>query len=430
MSHSLGIAIESLVAVLLMLTIGYCALLNARLKRLKADEHSLKATIGELITATEIAERAIGGLKHTVRDVNVNLGEQLDRRGPAVAAVEEATRGRRQCPAAAVQDRDRRAARGRAGARGAAGFGGQGDCRGGAGVLRTQKVQWPRRMKSFRDIRIIPVVLVAIFGFAVLKVAGLVIDGGYVFDYDPQSTKQSWAQETFNFPAGTRADAADITGSVDEKKEGKGKKSQERRRKTKPRRKRPSRPPRRRSGEAEEGALSGAGPAGIAVRARHPRAAAVAAAGTGSARPRNRHSRKPAQGRRKARRNQGPGIEGDRIPGSPTATEQKTEADAAHFKGIITMYESMKPKDAAKVFDRLEMPVLYRNRLADRAAQDVRHPRPDVDRSGRAADHRNGPPRQLRQIRLRRRSSQNRRQDAAAKAQLSGIFNKSLNRQF
>jgi chromosome segregation ATPase len=52
-------------------------LLNRRLKRLKADEHSLKATIAELITATEIAERAIGGLKLTVRDVNENLGNQL-----------------------------------------------------------------------------------------------------------------------------------------------------------------------------------------------------------------------------------------------------------------------------------------------------------------------------------------------------------------
>lgn len=77
MSHTLGIAIESLVAILLMLTIGYCMLLNSRLKRLKADEHSLKATIAELITATEIAERAIGGLKHTVRDVNEHLGSQL-----------------------------------------------------------------------------------------------------------------------------------------------------------------------------------------------------------------------------------------------------------------------------------------------------------------------------------------------------------------
>src|SRR6201995_127974 len=77
MNHSLGLAIESLVAVLLVVTIGYCVLLNARLKRLKADEHSLKAVIAELITATEIAERAIGGLKHTVREVNENLGGQL-----------------------------------------------------------------------------------------------------------------------------------------------------------------------------------------------------------------------------------------------------------------------------------------------------------------------------------------------------------------
>ena len=77
MSHLMGIAIESLVAILLLLTIAYCMLLNKRLQRLKADEHSLKATIAELITATEIAERAIGGLKHTVRDVNENLGSQL-----------------------------------------------------------------------------------------------------------------------------------------------------------------------------------------------------------------------------------------------------------------------------------------------------------------------------------------------------------------
>ncbi|MGY8664621.1 DUF6468 domain-containing protein [Bradyrhizobium sp. UFLA05-109] len=77
MNHSLGMAIEMLVAILLMLTIGYCILLNKRLTRLKADEHSLKAVIAELITATEIAERAIGGLKLAVRDVNENLGSQL-----------------------------------------------------------------------------------------------------------------------------------------------------------------------------------------------------------------------------------------------------------------------------------------------------------------------------------------------------------------
>lgn len=77
MNHILGLAVESLVTILLLLTIGYCMVLNKRLKRLKADEHSLKATISELITATEIAERAIGGLKATVRDCNDNLGNQI-----------------------------------------------------------------------------------------------------------------------------------------------------------------------------------------------------------------------------------------------------------------------------------------------------------------------------------------------------------------
>jgi hypothetical protein len=76
-SHVFALIIESLVAILLAVTIGYCSLLNRRLKRLKADEHSLKATISELITATEIAERAITGLKLTVRECDQNLGERL-----------------------------------------------------------------------------------------------------------------------------------------------------------------------------------------------------------------------------------------------------------------------------------------------------------------------------------------------------------------
>jgi Zn-dependent protease with chaperone function len=69
--------IESMVAILLVLTIGYCIVLNSRLKMLKADEQTLKATISELITATEIAERAIAGLKLTVRDCDLGLGERL-----------------------------------------------------------------------------------------------------------------------------------------------------------------------------------------------------------------------------------------------------------------------------------------------------------------------------------------------------------------
>jgi chromosome segregation ATPase len=76
-SNRAALMIEGLVALLLVITIVYCALLNKRLRRLKADEMSLKATISELITATEIAERAIGGLKVTVRECDQDLGERL-----------------------------------------------------------------------------------------------------------------------------------------------------------------------------------------------------------------------------------------------------------------------------------------------------------------------------------------------------------------
>ncbi|ETR75832.1 chemotaxis protein [Afipia sp. P52-10] len=77
MNPTFGLVIESLVAALLLLTIAYCIMLNKRLKLLRNDEQSLKATIGELITATEIAERAIAGLKVTVRECNDNIGGQL-----------------------------------------------------------------------------------------------------------------------------------------------------------------------------------------------------------------------------------------------------------------------------------------------------------------------------------------------------------------
>jgi hypothetical protein len=84
MSNGLGMIIESLVAVLLLLTIAFCIVLNRRLKKLRADEQALKGTISELITATEIAERAIAGLKMTVRDCDQNLSERL-RAGDALA---------------------------------------------------------------------------------------------------------------------------------------------------------------------------------------------------------------------------------------------------------------------------------------------------------------------------------------------------------
>jgi flagellar motility protein MotE (MotC chaperone) len=43
--------------------------------------------------------------------------------------------------------------------------------------------------------------------------------------------------------------------------------------------------------------------------------------------------------------------------GGPMA-QRKEEVENTRFKGVVTMYETMKPKDAAKIFDRLDIKVL------------------------------------------------------------------------
>lgn len=76
-TNSYGLIIEGLVAALLMLTIGYCMILNRRLSRLRNDENSFKGTIAELVASTENAERAIAGLKLTVRESEEVLASRL-----------------------------------------------------------------------------------------------------------------------------------------------------------------------------------------------------------------------------------------------------------------------------------------------------------------------------------------------------------------
>jgi hypothetical protein len=75
--HVLPLTIEGLVSVLLLLTILYCVRLNHQLKRLKADGSTMQTIIAELLAATESAERAIAGLKMTVRETEETLGEKL-----------------------------------------------------------------------------------------------------------------------------------------------------------------------------------------------------------------------------------------------------------------------------------------------------------------------------------------------------------------
>src|SRR5450631_570200 len=214
-------------------------------------------------------------------------------------------------------------------------------------------------MKSFRDIRVIPVVLFAIFGLAVLKVAGLVIDGGYVFDYQPQANKRSWAQESFNFPGGAKTDASDITGSVHEKpKEAAAKPAAAAPEVAKP------------DGVVvyppEQGQQVSPSERAILERLQSRRQELEARAREIDIRE---SLLKAAEKRIESKVQEMKAVE-SRIA---AVGEQKTEADAARFKGIITMYESMKPKDAAKVFDRLEMPVLFEiaSQIAPRKMSDI-----------------------------------------------------------
>ena len=209
-------------------------------------------------------------------------------------------------------------------------------------------------MKSFRNIRVLPVVLVAVFALAVLKVAGLVMDGGYVFDYRPENAgKPSWAQETFNFPGRSYVDSNDITGSVKEKpKEEEAKPAPE-------------------VAKAET-TMRGEGQA-VSPSERAILERLSARRQELEARAREVDIResllKAAEKRAEARVEELKGIE-SRIT---VTAQQRAEAEAARFKGIITMYEGMKPKDAAKVFDRLEMPVLFEiaSQIAPRKMSDI-----------------------------------------------------------
>lgn len=217
-------------------------------------------------------------------------------------------------------------------------------------------------MNAFRDIRVLPVVLVAVLGLAVLKFAGLAIDGGYVFDYQPRSTQKSWAQEYLNFPSGNRRAAdtgdltgGDITGSVS----------------AKPKEAPAAKPP------------ETAPPAGAVVVPEQPKVVSESERAI-LERLQSRRQELDARAREiDIRENLLKAAEtriADRVKELKetearivTKTHEKNDAEAARFKGLVTTYEAMKPKDAAKVFDRLEMSVLYEiaSQIAPRKMSDI-----------------------------------------------------------
>ena len=220
-------------------------------------------------------------------------------------------------------------------------------------------------MKSFRNIRVIPVVVIAVFCLAVLKVAGLLLDGGYVFDYDPGRSTPSWAQQNLNFPGGAKQavaapkDDGDITGSVE------GKKEAPKEEKPKP--------------EAPD-----TKPDGVVLHPEENQQPVSASERAILERLQSRRQELEARSReidiresllKEAEKRIQTKVDEMKSVEAKTAAEnaQKADAENAKFKGIVTMYESMKPKDAAKVFDRLEMPVLIQiaSQIAPRKMSDI-----------------------------------------------------------
>jgi Domain of unknown function (DUF6468) len=72
-----GFIVESGVAILLILTIGYCVILNDKLTKLHADRDSLKQMVSDLLRATDLANSAIKGLREAATEADLTLKTRL-----------------------------------------------------------------------------------------------------------------------------------------------------------------------------------------------------------------------------------------------------------------------------------------------------------------------------------------------------------------
>jgi flagellar motility protein MotE (MotC chaperone) len=237
-------------------------------------------------------------------------------------------------------------------------------------------------LRSLRGVRLVPVVLAATIALFALKALGLVIDGGSLFDNGRDDTeitgtiaaptpgaplakpspavgKQSWAKEMFNYPGGTGSAGSpasrpepDITGSVGET---------------------PS-PPKEEGGKSEAPATKKVplepppGPGGKAVPLDLERPVSPAERSILES-LQKRRAELDARAHeldvredllRAAEKRVGGRIDElkDLEARVDAALQQKDEGEAARFKNLVTMYENMKPKDAAKIFDGLDTKVL------------------------------------------------------------------------
>ena len=232
-------------------------------------------------------------------------------------------------------------------------------------------------MRIVRDVRLMPIVLFATISLLALKVSGLIFDGGYTLAERMQSqfsasdrplavpdgvpdvpkpvvdrrdkanlagSKNSWAQEMFNYKDGR---GGDITGSAgaEEKPADPALRVTE---------KPPDAPKLEVAGAAiplEPGRIASPGERAVLERLQTRRQEL-------DTRNRELEMRenllKAAEKRLEDKVTELKDAEG-RVN---TAMGTRDKVEAERFKGIVSMYENMKPKDAARIFDRLDMKIL------------------------------------------------------------------------
>ena len=235
-------------------------------------------------------------------------------------------------------------------------------------------------LRFLPNVRLLPVVLLATGALFVLKTMGIVFDGGYTLgehlasrgqdkltitsappagtrlvgtterqqQLSSQPSSQSWAAQAFNFP--------DVTGSVpdkkpDDKKADAGKKDAASDLQLKVSKEPPPAQPVPDASGVIPNQPPAPGERAILERLGERRHAL-------ETRDREIEMResllKAAEQRMEARAGELKSIEA-RINAT---IKQRDEAETTRFKSLVTMYESMKAKDAARIFDRLDMRIL------------------------------------------------------------------------
>jgi len=223
-----------------------------------------------------------------------------------------------------------------------------------------------------RDFRLLPLVLLAVSCLFALKIVGLFAEGGYTLGQRLGSgntlvvttvptapvaelrspavpmevaavrPQRSWMQEVFNYPGG------DITGSVPA-----------------PKAKEPEKP----EPPVEQPPQSKAA-AGTVIAQDQPRQASAGERAL-LERLQERRQELDSRGReldlresmlkaaeKKLETQNAAEEAGGGKTGPMAQRKEKEEIENARFKSVITMYETMKPKEAAKIFDRLDIGVL------------------------------------------------------------------------